>query len=98
MNRMSIYSSTPFFLKVSSVLVSLLNASVCLWIGYYCRILLLCLLTVLFYFAVYFSIVKVMSCGIVLFDVLLLILLITTILPMIMTVLVTDDDDDGDGD
>ncbi|XP_039664461.1 phosphatidylinositol phosphatase PTPRQ-like [Perca fluviatilis] len=54
MNRMSIYSSTPFFLKVSVVLVSLLNSSVCLWIGcYYCSKLLLCLLTVLFYFAVF---------------------------------------------
>lgn len=33
MNRMSIFSSTPFFPKVFNVRVSLLNASVCLWMG-----------------------------------------------------------------
>lgn len=81
MNRMSIFSSTRFFPKVFSVWVSLLNASV--WavnsIRYCFCVCLLCCFTLLC-----LCVAKVMSCRIVLLDVLLLVLLITTKLPKII--------------
>lgn len=94
MKRMSIFSLTPIFSKVFTVLVSLLNVSLCLkamfyFIEYCVCICLLCCLTLQC-----LCMAIVISCHIVLLDVLVLIWLIPTILLMIMTVLMTDDNTD----